>query len=109
MAMLDNKTLGNAMEIKLDNVLPDHPGFADGIRRAPNRGFRLNKAQAEKALKNALRYVPEELHESLAPEFMDELVAYGRIYAYRFRPTGRIYGGQSTNTRESASKARPFR
>ena len=90
--MLDNKTLSNAMEIKLDNTLPEYPKFQEGIRRAPNRGFRLNRAQAEKALKNALRYVPEELHETLAPEFMDELVTYGRIYAYRFRPAGRIYG-----------------
>ena len=50
------------------------------------------KAQAETALRNALRYVPEELHAELAPEFMEELVTRGRIYAYRFRPEGRIYG-----------------
>ncbi|MCL2853480.1 MAG: urocanate hydratase [Defluviitaleaceae bacterium] len=90
--MFDNKSVANAMEIKLENVPPDYPGFAQGIRRAPDRGFRLSEAQVAKALKNALRYVPEELHEALAPEFMDELVTYGRIYAYRYRPPGRIYG-----------------
>ncbi|HPW40682.1 MAG TPA: urocanate hydratase [Bacillota bacterium] len=72
--------------------MPDMPKFAEGIRRAPNRGFTLTPDQAEIALKNALRYIPEELHEKLAPEFMEELVTRGRIYGYRFRPEGRIYG-----------------
>ena len=40
------------------------------------------------ALKNALRYIPEELHEQLAPEFLEELRTRGRIYGYRFRPQG---------------------
>jgi urocanate hydratase len=52
----------------------------------------LTKEQTKLALKNALRYVPEELHEVLAPEFLDELKTYGRIYAYRYRPDGRIFG-----------------
>ena len=89
---MDNTAIKNAMTIRLDNVLPEYPKFVEGIRRAPDRGFRLTKAQAETALRNALRYVPEELHEALAPEFMEELVTRGRIYAYRFRPEGRIYG-----------------
>ena len=90
--MTTNYDVSQAMEIKLDNTLPEYPAFDPQYRRAPNRGFRLTQAQAEVALKNALRYVPEELHETLAPEFMEELVSYGRIYAYRFRPEGRIYG-----------------
>ena len=90
--MLDNKTIAGAMTIKLDNTLPEYPKFEEGKRRAPDRGFRLTPQQAQLALKNALRYVPEELHETLAPEFMEELVTYGRIYAYRYRPQGRIYG-----------------
>ena len=60
--MLDNKTINEAMTIKLDNEYPDYPEFQKGIRRAPDRGFRLTKAQTKIALKNALRYVPEELH-----------------------------------------------
>ncbi|MBQ6868157.1 MAG: urocanate hydratase [Clostridia bacterium] len=80
------------MTIKLPDELPEYPKFVEGIRRAPSRGFRLTPEQTKVALKNALRYVPEHLHEKLAPEFLDELYTYGRIYAYRYRPEGRIYG-----------------
>ena len=90
--MLENKAIANAMTIKLDLGYPEMPAFQEGIRRAPDRGFRLTKAQTKIALRNALRYVPEELHEKLAPEFMEELKTYGRVYAYRYRPEGRIYG-----------------
>ena len=90
--MFTNYDISGAMTIKLENELPQMPAFVEGIRRAPDRGFTLTKEQAEIALKNALRYVPEELHEKLAPEFMEELVTRGRIYGYRFRPQGRIYG-----------------
>ncbi|MDR2854173.1 MAG: urocanate hydratase [Prevotellaceae bacterium] len=68
--------------------LPACPTFVKDIRRAPDRGFRLTKAQTAIALKNALRYVPAEWHETLAPEFLDELRTRGKIYAYRFRPEG---------------------
>lgn len=76
------------MEICLGNLLPDYPTFVTGIRRAPDRGYSLTPRQTETALKNALRYIPEELHETLAPEFMDELLTRGRIYGYRYRPAG---------------------
>lgn len=84
--------VADAMTIKLDNVLPEAKEFEPGIRRAPNRGFRLNEEQTRLALKNALRYIPKELHEEIIPEFLDELKTYGRIYGYRWRPAGRIYG-----------------
>ena len=83
---------GDATTVHLTYDCPKMPEFEQGIRRAPNRGFRLRKQQTEIALKNALRYLPEELHEKLAPEFLEELKTYGRIYAYRYRPVGRIYG-----------------
>lgn len=89
---MKNELVAKAMTIKLDNTLPEYPKMEEGYRRAPDRGFRLTPAQAELALRNALRYVPEELHEKLAPEFMEELKTRGRIYAYRYRPEGRIYG-----------------
>ena len=76
------------MEVRLSNQLPDYPSFIAGIRRAPDRGYSLTPAQTETALKNALRYIPEELHETLAPEFMEELLTRGRIYGYRYRPQG---------------------
>ncbi len=87
-----NELNSKAMTIKLDPELPEYPPFEPNIRRAPNRGFTLSQKEAELALKNALRYVPEELHEKLAPEFMEELLTRGRIYGYRFRPKGRIWG-----------------
>lgn len=90
--MIDNKKIGAAMTVKLSGTLPEYPPFDETKRRAPDRGFRLTKAQTKVALKNALRYVPEELHETLAPEFMEELKTYGRVYAYRYRPEGRISG-----------------
>lgn len=86
--MVSNREIAQAMTIKLDNVLPEYPKFLEGIRRAPDRGFKLTQAQTETALKNALRYIPEELHEQVAPEFLEELMTRGRIYGYRFRPEG---------------------
>lgn len=76
------------MRITLGNTLPPYPDFVEGIRRAPDRGYTLTPAQTITALKNALRYVPSEWHEQLAPEFMEELRTRGRIYGYRFRPAG---------------------
>jgi len=69
-------------------TLPDYPKFAQNIRRAPDRGFRLNENQTKIALQNALRYVPKEFHAALVPEFLDELKTRGKIYTYRFRPEG---------------------
>ncbi len=43
-------------------------------------------------MKNALRYIPEEHHEVMAEEFLDELVTKGRIYGYRYRPKGKLRG-----------------
>ena len=90
--MFSNCDISQAMKIKLDNELPEMPKFVEGIRRAPSRGFHLSKQQTKTALKNALRYIPQEHHEKLAPEFLNELLTRGRIYGYRFRPEGRIYG-----------------
>ena len=72
--------------------LPDYPLFREGIRRAPKREFNLSLEETSLALKNALRYVPKEWHEILAPEFLDELLSKGRIYGYRFRPIYEIKG-----------------
>lgn len=90
--MISNLDISNAMKIKLGNELPPAPKFQEGIRRAPKREFTLSKRETEIALKNALRYIPEELHEELAPEFLDELLTRGRIYGYRYRPAGPIKG-----------------
>jgi urocanate hydratase len=72
--------------------LPEPSPFEPGIRRAPSRGYELGRRDTLLALKNALRYVPREHHEVVAPEFLDELRTRGRIYGYRYRPAGRIWG-----------------
>ena len=76
------------MKMTLSNQLPEYPAFVEGIRRAPDRGYTLSPAQTATALKNVLRYIPVDLHEKLAPEFLEELRTRGRIYGYRFRPAG---------------------
>jgi urocanate hydratase len=93
--MLSNDRIAEAMTIRLDAILeslPATPPFVEGMRRAPKRKFTLSRAETVLALKNALRYVPERWHAILAPEFLDELLTMGRIYAYRFRPAGPIKG-----------------
>lgn len=76
--------------ITLTNEWPEMSEFVSGIRRAPDRGYTLNEAKTRTALRNALRYLPPELHARAIPEFLDELKTRGRIYAYRFRPEGDI-------------------
>ena len=90
--MYDNSSTAEAMTIRLDAEYPPDPVFEPSIRRAPSRGFRLTDEQTRTALRNALRYLPPELHEKAAPEFLEELRTYGRIYAYRWRPAGHIKG-----------------
>jgi len=89
---MNNSDIRKAMTIRLDSELPPKKEFIKEIRRAPSRGFNLSKNETVIALKNALRYIPEELHVALAPEFLDELKTMGRIYGYRYRPEGRIWG-----------------
>jgi urocanate hydratase len=60
------------------------------VPHAPVRRPGLNQQEKKQAIRNALRYIPESLHEKLAPEFADELAQYGHIYMYRFKPQYRI-------------------
>jgi urocanate hydratase len=80
------------MPITLGETLPPAPNFEQGIRRAPKRELKLDRADMELALRNALRYIPRSLHKTLAPEFLNELQTHGRIYGYRYRPASRISG-----------------
>ena len=47
--MVTNFDIAGAMTIKLDDTLPEMPDFVPGIRRAPDRGFRLTREQAKLA------------------------------------------------------------
>ncbi len=72
-------------------ILPEAASIDPSYRRAPKRRCELSARDSKLAVENALRYVPETWKKDLKPEFEKELLTYGRIYAYRFRPEGRIY------------------
>lgn len=72
--------------------LPQPEQFDPAIRRAPKREAALSREDKLQAVRNALRYIPKEHHKQLAGEFLQELETRGRIYGYRFRPHGRIWG-----------------
>ncbi|KRN29081.1 urocanate hydratase [Liquorilactobacillus mali] len=91
-----------------NDQLPEYPEFVEGIRRAPSRGFRLTEAQTKIALRNALRYIPGKFHEKLIPEFLNELYTKGRIYGYRFRPAGRIYGHSINDYKGNCVEGKAF-
>ncbi len=82
----------DAMTIMLDDVLPEYPSFDPAYRRAPRREAHLTQADKELAIRNALRYIPKQHHAQMAVEFAEELERTGRIYGYRFRPEGKLYG-----------------
>ncbi len=87
---MQNVDVSKAMKVKLTDKLPPKKEFREDIRRAPKRDFDLNEEEKKMALKNALRYIPETLHEEMAPELIEELMTRGRIYGYRYRPEGEI-------------------
>lgn len=70
----------------IPRVLPAKKVYESAINHAPKRKQILSKEETRLALENALRYFPKELHAELAPEFLQELNDFGRIYMYRFRP-----------------------
>ena len=70
----------------IPEVLPPPKTFDSSVNHAPVRKDILNDEEKKQAISNALRYFPEHMHEVLAPEFLDELRKFGRIYMYRFRP-----------------------
>jgi len=70
--------------------LPELQPYDKNINHAPKRKDILTDEEKKLALKNALRYFDKKHHEILAPEFLDELKKYGRIYMYRFRPSYKI-------------------
>jgi urocanate hydratase len=70
----------------IPHELPLPKSYDVAINHAPRRKEILNAEEKKLALKNALRYFPVHQHKELAPEFLDELNRFGRIYMYRLRP-----------------------
>ncbi|HQC35951.1 MAG TPA: urocanate hydratase, partial [Bacillota bacterium] len=100
--------IDKAMSIRLDEELPEYPSFEPGIRRAPKRESELSEADRALAIRNALRYVHPKHHAKLAPEFAKELKEHGRIYGYRFRPQGKLYGKPISEYKGNCIEAKAF-
>jgi len=109
--MISNEDIARAAQYKLEDIftdLPEYPKFRKGIRRAPKRELTLTQKEIELAVKNALRYIPEKWHESLASEFLDELLSTGRIVGYRFRPQGEMAANAIDNYEGVTVEGRAF-
>ena len=70
----------------IPGIIPPKRTISLDVNRAPKRKDILKPSEKRLALENALRYFPKEWHAELAPEFLEELKEYGRIYMYRFKP-----------------------
>ena len=75
-----------AIRAGIPDTLPPAKAYDPNINHAPKRKDILSDEEKRLALRNALRYIPEHLHATLAGEFAAELHQYGRIYMYRYRP-----------------------
>jgi len=71
--------------------LPPAKPYDDAVSHAPRRRDVLSAAEKKLAVRNALRYFDPRHHPVLAPEFYHELLTFGRIYMYRFRPGYEMY------------------
>lgn len=84
-------TFKEEIRIGIPDSLPELQPYDIEINHAPKRKDILTAEQKKLALRNALRYFPKHLHAQLAPEFVEELHQYGRIYMYRYRPSYLMY------------------
>jgi len=75
----------------IPDVLPEVIPYDPNVNHAPKRKEILSKEEKKLALRNALRYFEPKHHATLAPEFLEELEHYGRIYMYRLRPQYAMY------------------
>ena len=98
----------DAMTIMLDDVLPEYPSFDPAYRRAPRREANLSQSDKELAIRNALRYIPQQHHAQMAVEFAKELEETGRIYGYRFRPEGKLIGKPIEEYKGNCVEAKAF-
>ena len=89
---MTNQEIAQYMPIRLSGPLPEREALDPAVRRAPKREANLSRSDIKLAVKNALRYIPEEYHAVMAQEFYQELMERGKIYGYRFRPHGKIWG-----------------
>lgn len=75
----------------IPSELPAKKAYPKDANRAPKRKDILSVEEKQLAIRNALRYFPKPWHKELAAEFAQELLDFGRIYMYRFKPEYKIY------------------
>ena len=80
------KDIKEAILAGIPSIIPPKKEYDRSVSHAPKRKDILTTEEKKLAIKNALRYFPENLHSELATEFAKELKEYGRIYMYRYRP-----------------------
>ena len=80
-----------AIQEGIPSTLPQPKPYDTSVSHAPKRNIdSLSSKEKRLALRNALRYFPKEQHQMLIPEFTEELLKYGRIYMYRYKPNYKI-------------------
>ncbi len=89
--MSNDKTFFQEICEGIPSVLPCKRDLDLSENHAPIRKQILNDAEKTLALKNALRYFPNDQHAELVDEFRTELDTFGRIYMYRLRPNHAIF------------------
>ena len=78
----------------LQGIPEELPALRDrdsAVSHAPIRVDSLTMEEKKLAVRNALRYFHPQHHPVLAPEFYQELLQFGRIYMYRFRPSYKMF------------------
>jgi urocanate hydratase len=75
----------------IPDQLPEIRSYDSTVNHAPKRKDILTSTEKKLAVRNALRYFHPRHHKILAAEFYNELIAYGRIYMYRFMPDYTMY------------------
>ena len=70
----------------IPDTLPPPKPIDPSVPHAPPRPQVLDNMGRMLSIENALRYFPEDWHDTLAEEFLNELDQFGHIYMHRFRP-----------------------
>ncbi|MFZ2907227.1 MAG: urocanate hydratase [Cyclobacteriaceae bacterium] len=89
--MPESSSFKNQILQGIPDELPPVKPIDPSVSHAPKRKDILPSDEKKLAVRNALRYFHPKHHEILAKEFYQELIIYGRIYMYRFRPDYEMY------------------
>lgn len=89
--MITDQAFRNEILRGIGEDLPPPTVYDTSVNHAPKRSDLLSREEKILAVRNALRYIPARHHSAMAREFADELLTYGRIYMYRYKPSYDLY------------------